>query len=285
MWTLSNFEEHEIHELWKKRNNKQTKRRGKDKANMPLVISEAHSSRLAFRYVEFPSCMFVMKLKVHDSDLADEDEDEMEEVDMEGDTSRDEQRDEAEEDGVGVEGDEGESARPVDFLMENDLDLGTGQDDMPSPTQLRGMAGDGEDPGAESESVTLDETRKSQPDPVNWTHLGPAHIEPTTLTRPRPISDTPSSPLTQRTQAAGQSSQDAIRGTRTPVTVGPVMEDNGDQSSRGTRKRKAITHLADCLCGSRVSSEELECGIGVVRCKKAGCETEWVSHCWDCILH
>lgn len=55
MWTLSNFEEHEIHELWKKRNNTKPKKKGKGKGSVPLVISEAHSSRMAFRYVVFRS--------------------------------------------------------------------------------------------------------------------------------------------------------------------------------------------------------------------------------------
>lgn len=58
-WVLSNFEEHEMHEMWKKRNNKKAKKKGKGKANVPLVISEAHSSRMAFRYVAFGPCMLV----------------------------------------------------------------------------------------------------------------------------------------------------------------------------------------------------------------------------------
>lgn len=49
------------------------------------------------------------------------------------------------------------------------------------------------------------------------------------------------------------------------------------QSTRGTRKRKDISHLADCLCGSRVSGDEIARAEDVVHCRKVGCETKWVS--------
>lgn len=50
-WTLSDFEVEKIEELWSSMGTKRAKKKGKGKANVPLVISEAHSSRLAFRYV------------------------------------------------------------------------------------------------------------------------------------------------------------------------------------------------------------------------------------------
>lgn len=37
------------------------------------------------------------------------------------------------------------------------------------------------------------------------------------------------------------------------------------QSTRGTRKRKAISHLSDCLCGVQVSADEIAQAVGVVR--------------------
>lgn len=49
------------------------------------------------------------------------------------------------------------------------------------------------------------------------------------------------------------------------------------QSTRGMRKRKAISHLSDCLCGVQVSADEIAQAVGVIHCKKPGCETEWVS--------
>lgn len=51
VWTLSNFEKSAIRELWKVRKTVASKKKGKGKELVPLVVSKAHSSRLAFRYV------------------------------------------------------------------------------------------------------------------------------------------------------------------------------------------------------------------------------------------
>lgn len=72
---------------------------------------------------------------------------------------------------------------------------------------------------------------------------------------------------------------------KTPQTVPTAANTTAQpvevQSTRGSRKRKAISHLADCLCGSRVNADEIERAESVVRCRKPGCETEWVSRFFE----
>lgn len=48
---------------------------------------------------------------------------------------------------------------------------------------------------------------------------------------------------------------------------------------RSARKRMAevLTELSECACGRQVTDEEVVNREGVVKCKKTGCETQWVS--------
>lgn len=51
IWELSEYEKYKMKKLWEARTNKHAKRKGKGKESVPLVVSEAHSSRMAFRCV------------------------------------------------------------------------------------------------------------------------------------------------------------------------------------------------------------------------------------------
>ena len=59
-----------------------------------------------------------------------------------------------------------------------------------------------------------------------------------------------------------------------------LLDDNDDEPPiRSRRKRKIVDvgSLSQCLCGQTVSIAQIETGQDVAQCRKAGCETEWVS--------
>lgn len=61
------------------------------------------------------------------------------------------------------------------------------------------------------------------------------------------------------------------------VLESPNLDGNVSAHTRPRpRKRKALNADLECLCGSPVSPEDIS-DRKAVRCKKAGCETEWVS--------
>ena len=49
--------------------------------------------------------------------------------------------------------------------------------------------------------------------------------------------------------------------------------------TRSGRVRRAqdFALLSECICGEVVSSEEVLANLEVIQCKRAGCETKWVS--------
>lgn len=74
-------------------------------------------------------------------------------------------------------------------------------------------------------------------------------------------------------------------------TCETMEEDIPICSTRSCRKFKAhdMVDLSQCLCGDTVSSAQIDACVDVAQCKKAGCETGWVSadisqSCWTYIL-
>jgi hypothetical protein len=90
-----------------------------------------------------------------------------------------------------------------------------------------------------------------------------------------------------------------IESTPSP-SVQPVSNEEVSipTEGRGNRKRRAKhpTRLYECDCGEVISGGEIERGEGLIECKKAGCETRWVSprfqfwelavthHSWDSFI-
>jgi hypothetical protein len=58
-----------------------------------------------------------------------------------------------------------------------------------------------------------------------------------------------------------------------PTTVDPMRTRYGR-----ARRARDLTVLSECVCGVTVSSDEILEKQAVIQCKKAGCETQWVSN-------
>jgi hypothetical protein len=43
------------------------------------------------------------------------------------------------------------------------------------------------------------------------------------------------------------------------------------------RRTRDFAMLSECTCGVAVSQDEISAGRDVIRCKRTGCETQWVS--------
>ena len=127
---------------------------------------------------------------------------------------------------------------------------------------------------------------KAETDKQNTNDMSGAHLESADSTvshSPSPShTDAAMGPIPTSTRNPHSSPNNISNHSRTPdnillPAVDSMLHTTGLQSTRGTRKRKVLSHLADCLCGSRVSAQEIERTDGVVQCRKPVCETEWVS--------
>lgn len=130
------------------------------------------------------------------------------------------------------------------------------------------------------ETEIADETRELGSKQVDGTHLEAIRTEDHPSSHPHPISpslDPTTSVGVSHPQPCENSAHDVSLQDHAPPEDDSTTEVLVIQSTRGTRKKRTIAHLADCLCGTRVSTEEIVDGGGIVRCKKSGCETEWVS--------
>lgn len=126
----------------------------------------------------------------------------------------------------------------------------------------------------------MDETHELNSKQADGTHLGAIRTEDHPSSHPHPISPSLDPTMTLgilHPQPCKNSTHNVSLQNHAPPEDDSTTELLGNQSTRGSRKRRTIVHLANCLCGTRVSTEEIVCGEGIVRCKKSGCETEWVS--------
>ena len=55
-----------------------------------------------------------------------------------------------------------------------------------------------------------------------------------------------------------------------------AIDASGTRSRRARHTRDFLT-LSVCTCGQNVSNDEIEAQTNVIRCRKSGCETIWVS--------
>ena len=64
-----------------------------------------------------------------------------------------------------------------------------------------------------------------------------------------------------------------------PIASEDLFNVSAALSTRSGRTRRTwdFAMLSDCTCGVRVSNDEAEAKVGMINCKKTGCETRWVS--------